>query len=96
MLLFPQRFTNEDHLAVHKHKHEMTLRFGPARSDSVIIAGEYVKTLHLSINQFLQDFPILWSQRLMKKHAEAKEMTSDLFFLQFKKCRVISSQHAYS
>uniref|UniRef100_A0A8C5U3I1 C2H2-type domain-containing protein n=1 Tax=Malurus cyaneus samueli TaxID=2593467 RepID=A0A8C5U3I1_9PASS len=27
-----QRFTNEDHLAVHKHKHEMTLKFGPARS----------------------------------------------------------------
>ncbi|GAA6108097.1 cyclic AMP-dependent transcription factor ATF-2 isoform X2 [Tachysurus ichikawai] len=35
-----QRFTNEDHLAVHKHKHEMTLRFGPARSDSVIIADQ--------------------------------------------------------
>lgn len=34
-----QRFTNEDHLAVHKHKHEMTLKFGPARTDSVIIAG---------------------------------------------------------
>uniref|UniRef100_A0A3Q4MMP8 Cyclic AMP-dependent transcription factor ATF-7 n=1 Tax=Neolamprologus brichardi TaxID=32507 RepID=A0A3Q4MMP8_NEOBR len=33
-----QRFTNEDHLAVHKHKHEMTLKFGPARTDSVIIA----------------------------------------------------------
>ncbi|KAG7282225.1 hypothetical protein CRUP_038393, partial [Coryphaenoides rupestris] len=28
------RFTNEDHLAVHKHKHEMTLKFGPARNDS--------------------------------------------------------------
>lgn len=36
---FLQRFTNEDHLAVHKHKHEMTLKFGPARTDSVIIAG---------------------------------------------------------
>ncbi|TRY85336.1 hypothetical protein DNTS_031288 [Danionella cerebrum] len=35
-----QRFTNEDHLAVHKHKHEMTLRFGPARSDSVIVADQ--------------------------------------------------------
>uniref|UniRef100_A0A8C2CWF1 Activating transcription factor 2 n=2 Tax=Cyprinus carpio TaxID=7962 RepID=A0A8C2CWF1_CYPCA len=35
-----QRFTNEDHLAVHKHKHEMTLRFGPARNDSVIIADQ--------------------------------------------------------
>lgn len=34
-----QRFTNEDHLSVHKHKHEMTLKFGPARTDSVIIAG---------------------------------------------------------
>uniref|UniRef100_W5MIW7 Cyclic AMP-dependent transcription factor ATF-7 n=1 Tax=Lepisosteus oculatus TaxID=7918 RepID=W5MIW7_LEPOC len=34
-----QRFTNEDHLAVHKHKHEMTLKFGPARTDSVIIAA---------------------------------------------------------
>ncbi|RXN07132.1 cyclic AMP-dependent transcription factor ATF-2 [Labeo rohita] len=34
------RFTNEDHLAVHKHKHEMTLRFGPARNDSVIIADQ--------------------------------------------------------
>ncbi|XP_008316421.1 cyclic AMP-dependent transcription factor ATF-7a isoform X2 [Cynoglossus semilaevis] len=33
-----QRFTNEDHLAVHKHKHEMTLKFGPPRTDSVIIA----------------------------------------------------------
>ncbi|CAL8321854.1 unnamed protein product [Merluccius merluccius] len=29
-----QRFTNEDHLAVHKHKHEMTLKFGPARNDN--------------------------------------------------------------
>ncbi|XP_062862762.1 cyclic AMP-dependent transcription factor ATF-2 isoform X1 [Trichomycterus rosablanca] len=35
-----QRFTNEDHLAVHKHKHEMTLRFGPARTDGVIIADQ--------------------------------------------------------
>lgn len=39
LLLFLQRFTNEDHLSVHKHKHEMTLKFGPARTDSVIIAG---------------------------------------------------------
>uniref|UniRef100_A0A3B3TAV6 Cyclic AMP-dependent transcription factor ATF-7 n=1 Tax=Paramormyrops kingsleyae TaxID=1676925 RepID=A0A3B3TAV6_9TELE len=40
--LFQQdcRFTNEDHLAVHKHKHEMTLKFGPARTDSVIIADQ--------------------------------------------------------
>uniref|UniRef100_A0A8C9LAQ5 Cyclic AMP-dependent transcription factor ATF-7 n=1 Tax=Pavo cristatus TaxID=9049 RepID=A0A8C9LAQ5_PAVCR len=35
-----QRFTNEDHLAVHKHKHEMTLKFGPARTDSVIMADQ--------------------------------------------------------
>ncbi|XP_061843009.1 cyclic AMP-dependent transcription factor ATF-7a isoform X2 [Nerophis lumbriciformis] len=35
-----QRFTNEDHLAVHKHKHEMTLKFGPPRTDSVIIADQ--------------------------------------------------------
>ncbi|KAJ4933011.1 hypothetical protein JOQ06_029849 [Pogonophryne albipinna] len=35
-----QRFTNEDHLAVHKHKHEMTLKFGPARNESVIIADQ--------------------------------------------------------
>nr|XP_043880681.1 cyclic AMP-dependent transcription factor ATF-7b isoform X3 [Solea senegalensis] len=35
-----QRFTNEDHLSVHKHKHEMTLIFGPARTDSVIIADQ--------------------------------------------------------
>ncbi|XP_034429450.1 cyclic AMP-dependent transcription factor ATF-2 isoform X2 [Hippoglossus hippoglossus] len=35
-----QRFTNEDHLAVHKHKHEMTLKFGPARNDNVIIADQ--------------------------------------------------------
>ncbi|KAM6977139.1 ankyrin repeat and SOCS box protein 8 isoform 1-T1 [Aplochiton taeniatus] len=35
-----QRFTNVDHLAVHKHKHEMTLKFGPARTDSVIIADQ--------------------------------------------------------
>ncbi|XP_037130670.1 cyclic AMP-dependent transcription factor ATF-7a isoform X3 [Syngnathus acus] len=34
-----QRFTNEDHLAVHKHKHEMTLKFAP-RTDSVIIADQ--------------------------------------------------------
>lgn len=52
--LFPQRFTNEDHLAVHKHKHEMTLRFGPARSDSVIIAGEYVKNLHPLIGSLVK------------------------------------------
>ncbi|KAM3847309.1 cyclic AMP-dependent transcription factor ATF-7 isoform 1-T2 [Vipera latastei] len=35
-----QRFTNEDHLAVHKLKHEMTLKFGPSRTDSVIIADQ--------------------------------------------------------
>ncbi|XP_056436302.1 cyclic AMP-dependent transcription factor ATF-2 [Gadus chalcogrammus] len=35
-----QRFTNEDHLAVHKHKHEMTLKFGPARNDSVLVADQ--------------------------------------------------------
>lgn len=35
-----QRFTNEDHLAVHKHKHEMTLKFGPARNDGVIVADQ--------------------------------------------------------
>ncbi|XP_036386517.1 cyclic AMP-dependent transcription factor ATF-7-like [Megalops cyprinoides] len=35
-----QGFTSEDHLAVHKHKHEMTLKFGPARTDSVIIADQ--------------------------------------------------------
>ncbi|KAJ7398025.1 Cyclic AMP-dependent transcription factor ATF-2 [Pitangus sulphuratus] len=35
-----KRFTNEDHLAVHKHKHEMTLKFGPARNDSVIVADQ--------------------------------------------------------
>uniref|UniRef100_A0A1A8GKX2 Activating transcription factor 7b n=1 Tax=Nothobranchius korthausae TaxID=1143690 RepID=A0A1A8GKX2_9TELE len=35
-----QRFTNEDHLSVHKHKHEMTLKFGPARTDSVIIQDQ--------------------------------------------------------
>ncbi|XP_069589284.1 cyclic AMP-dependent transcription factor ATF-2 isoform X1 [Ranitomeya imitator] len=35
-----QRFTNEDHLAVHKHKHEMTLKFGPARNESVIVADQ--------------------------------------------------------
>ncbi|XP_041712744.1 cyclic AMP-dependent transcription factor ATF-7 isoform X2 [Coregonus clupeaformis] len=35
-----QRFTNEDHLAVHKHKHEMTLKFAPARTDSVIIQDQ--------------------------------------------------------
>ncbi|XP_051562793.1 cyclic AMP-dependent transcription factor ATF-7-like isoform X1 [Myxocyprinus asiaticus] len=35
-----QRFTNEDHLAVHKHKHEMTLKFGQARTDTVIIADQ--------------------------------------------------------
>lgn len=39
---FWQRFTNEDHLSVHKHKHEMTLKFGPARTDSVIIAGNCI------------------------------------------------------
>uniref|UniRef100_A0A8C6LZZ7 Cyclic AMP-dependent transcription factor ATF-7 n=1 Tax=Nothobranchius furzeri TaxID=105023 RepID=A0A8C6LZZ7_NOTFU len=33
-------FTNEDHLSVHKHKHEMTLKFGPARTDSVIIQDQ--------------------------------------------------------
>lgn len=42
-----QRFTNEDHLAVHKHKHEMTLKFGPARNDSVIVAGKYIPVLSL-------------------------------------------------
>ncbi|XP_041724886.2 cyclic AMP-dependent transcription factor ATF-2-like [Coregonus clupeaformis] len=35
-----QRFTNEDHLAVHKHKHEMTLKFGPARDNSVLVADQ--------------------------------------------------------
>uniref|UniRef100_A0A674BXF3 Cyclic AMP-dependent transcription factor ATF-2 n=1 Tax=Salmo trutta TaxID=8032 RepID=A0A674BXF3_SALTR len=35
-----QRFTNEDHLAVHEHKHEMTVKFGPARDNSVIVADQ--------------------------------------------------------
>ncbi|XP_061579476.1 cyclic AMP-dependent transcription factor ATF-2 isoform X2 [Cololabis saira] len=35
-----QRFTNEDHLAVHRHKHEMTLKFGPARTDNLVIADQ--------------------------------------------------------
>ncbi len=48
VLLFFQRFTNEDHLSVHKHKHEMTLKFGPARTDSVIIAGIHI-TIDISI-----------------------------------------------
>lgn len=55
MHLFPvifvyllKRFTNEDHLSVHKHKHEMTLKFGPARTDTVIIAGN-----HISMNNLL-------------------------------------------
>lgn len=43
-----QRFTNEDHLSVHKHKHEMTLKFGPARTDSVIIAGND-NTIYISV-----------------------------------------------
>lgn len=55
VVLLPQRFTNEDHLAVHKHKHEMTLRFGPARSESVIIAGEYVRSLHPSTEGISED-----------------------------------------
>lgn len=49
-----QRFTNEDHLAVHKHKHEMTLKFGPARNDSVIVAGKYI--LLLSLFTFLLEW----------------------------------------
>uniref|UniRef100_A0AAQ5ZPK2 Cyclic AMP-dependent transcription factor ATF-2 n=1 Tax=Amphiprion ocellaris TaxID=80972 RepID=A0AAQ5ZPK2_AMPOC len=40
VIQIPKIFTNEDHLAVHKHKHEMTLKFGPARNDSVIIADQ--------------------------------------------------------
>ncbi|XP_045560826.1 cyclic AMP-dependent transcription factor ATF-2 isoform X2 [Salmo salar] len=35
-----QRFTNEEHLAVHEHKHEMTVKFGPARDNSVIVADQ--------------------------------------------------------
>uniref|UniRef100_A0A8C0V5L5 Uncharacterized protein n=1 Tax=Cyanistes caeruleus TaxID=156563 RepID=A0A8C0V5L5_CYACU len=37
------RFTNEDHLAVHKHKHEMTLKFGPARTDSTPTPTRFLK-----------------------------------------------------
>lgn len=44
-----KRFTNEDHLSVHKHKHEMTLKFGPARTDSVIIAGNHIALIALII-----------------------------------------------
>uniref|UniRef100_A0A8U8CFJ9 Uncharacterized protein n=1 Tax=Geospiza parvula TaxID=87175 RepID=A0A8U8CFJ9_GEOPR len=38
-----QRFTNEDHLAVHKHKHELTLKFGPARTDSTPTPTRFLK-----------------------------------------------------
>uniref|UniRef100_A0A4W5QVL5 C2H2-type domain-containing protein n=1 Tax=Hucho hucho TaxID=62062 RepID=A0A4W5QVL5_9TELE len=38
-----QRFTNEDHLSVHKHKHEMTLKFGPARTDSTPTPTRFLK-----------------------------------------------------
>ncbi|XP_078580321.1 cyclic AMP-dependent transcription factor ATF-7-like isoform X2 [Branchiostoma floridae x Branchiostoma japonicum] len=32
-----QRFANEDHLSVHKHKHEMTLKFGPPKLDGLVV-----------------------------------------------------------
>ncbi|XP_078711893.1 cyclic AMP-dependent transcription factor ATF-7-like isoform X1 [Lampetra fluviatilis] len=35
-----QSFTNEDHLSVHKHKHEMTLKFGPPKSDALVVADQ--------------------------------------------------------
>uniref|UniRef100_UPI00358F65AA cyclic AMP-dependent transcription factor ATF-7-like n=1 Tax=Myxine glutinosa TaxID=7769 RepID=UPI00358F65AA len=35
-----QSFTNEDHLAVHKHKHEMTLKFGPPKNDYTVVADQ--------------------------------------------------------
>uniref|UniRef100_A0A8C4Q8W8 C2H2-type domain-containing protein n=1 Tax=Eptatretus burgeri TaxID=7764 RepID=A0A8C4Q8W8_EPTBU len=35
-----QCFVSADHLAVHRHKHEMTLKFPPLRNDSVIVADQ--------------------------------------------------------
>lgn len=58
-----QRFTNEDHLAVHKHKHEMTLKFGPARTDSVIIAGTFFEH-------------VVYTQRLVQPKAQKNMMLS--------------------
>ncbi|XP_071059246.1 cyclic AMP-dependent transcription factor ATF-7b isoform X3 [Pseudochaenichthys georgianus] len=50
-----QRFTNEDHLSVHKHKHEMTLKFGPARTDTVIIADPFFADQTPTPTRFLKN-----------------------------------------
>lgn len=36
----PQRFHTEDHLMIHRHKHEMTLKFPSIKSDNML-SGEF-------------------------------------------------------
>uniref|UniRef100_A0A674C6U1 C2H2-type domain-containing protein n=1 Tax=Salmo trutta TaxID=8032 RepID=A0A674C6U1_SALTR len=37
-----QRFPTEDHLMIHRHKHEMTLKFPSIKIDSML--SEYIST----------------------------------------------------
>lgn len=39
MLKSPQRFPTEDHLMIHRHKHEMTLKFSSIKNDNML-SGE--------------------------------------------------------
>ncbi|XP_070549605.1 cyclic AMP-dependent transcription factor ATF-7-like isoform X2 [Ptychodera flava] len=39
-----QRFTNEDHLTVHKQKHEMTLKFGPPKLGDILPVADQTPT----------------------------------------------------
>ncbi|XP_072418113.1 cyclic AMP-dependent transcription factor ATF-2-like [Chiloscyllium punctatum] len=78
-----QSFTNEDHLAVHKHKHEMTLKFGSAR-DGVIVATrprpptrflkncEEVGLFNELANPFEQDFKKADEEEIRKVSCDAR------------------------
>ncbi|XDV35604.1 hypothetical protein PO909_005517 [Leuciscus waleckii] len=69
-----QRFTNEDHLAVHKHKHEMTLKFGQARTDTVIIADQTPTPTRFLKNceevGLFSELAVSFEQDLRKAHEE--------------------------
>ncbi|KPP63658.1 hypothetical protein Z043_118063, partial [Scleropages formosus] len=46
-----QRFPTEDHLMIHRHKHEMTLKFPSIKNDNILLEVGLFSDLDCSIEQ---------------------------------------------
>ncbi|XP_077996971.1 cyclic AMP-dependent transcription factor ATF-2-like isoform X2 [Glandiceps talaboti] len=83
-----QRFTNEDHLTVHKQKHEMTLKFGPPKLGDVLPVADQTPTPTRflknceevglfnelpNVNPFEQEF----KKASEKQHSETMDTTTE-------------------